>query len=132
MASTGCKNPIVFMALLLGLAGCPTEDKARSPIQVLQPKDGSRFRMTDTVRIITETDYSRVAGTLSAIFSTDSGKVWRLILSAPHHNGVALDTFPFPLADHGDTIRAGTSIRLRMKEYGATGIFEDIGYIHIE
>lgn len=120
------------MALLLGLVGCPTEDKVQSPIKVLQPKDGARFRMTDTVQIITETDYTQVAGTLSAIFSTDSGKVWRLVLSAPHHNGLARDTFPFPLADHGDTIRAGSRVRLRMKEYGATGIFEDIGYIQIQ
>jgi hypothetical protein len=123
----------MLMAMLMGLAGCPTEDKAASsPIKVLQPKDGARYRMTDTVRIITETDFTRVAGNLSAIFSTDSGKVWRLVLSAPHHDGLARDTFPFPLADHGDTIRAGSEVKLRMKEYGATGIHEDIGYIHIE
>lgn len=126
------KKQVVGMFLMLGLMGCPTEETPRSPIKVLQPKEGSRYKMTDTVHIITETDYTQVAGTLSAIFSADSGKVWRLILSAPHHNGLARDTFPFPLSDHGDTLRAGTRVKLRMKEYGAGGIIQEIGFIHIE
>ena len=125
-------KPALVLAAWLILAGCPTEESSRSPIKVLQPKDGSRYKMTDTVQIITETDFTRVAGNLSAIFSTDSGKGWRLVLSAPHHDGVARDTFPFPLADHGDTIRAGSKVKLRMQEYGAAGIFQEIGFIHID
>lgn len=108
----------------------PAASAAKSPIQVLGPKAGTRYLTTDTVKIITETDYSKVAGNLSAIFSPDSGKSWELILSAPHHDAVARDTFPFLAKDFG--FGAGQSLLLQIREYGTGGRREDIGYVHFD
>lgn len=115
---------------ILSLAAwhCNTADEP--PIKVLSPKAGDRFKAAETVKIVTRTDYSRVAGNLSAIYSADSGKKWELILSAAHHDGMALDTFPFPLKDFG--FGAGTSPMLKIKEYGTQGKTADIGFIHVD
>lgn len=125
------QRPVVVVLVLLGLVGCPTEDESGSPIKVLQPSVESRYKATDTVKIITESDYSKFAGNLSAIYSPDSGKTWDLILSAPHNKtGVARDTFPFLAKDFG--FSAGQKVKLEIREYGATGIKVPIGFIHID
>jgi hypothetical protein len=101
-----------------------------SPIKILAPKNGDRFKATDTVKIITETDYSKVAGNLSAIYSADSGKSWDLVKSAAHHDGLARDTFPFYPPDFGFT--AGMQAHLKIKEYGVGGKIAEFGFIHID
>jgi hypothetical protein len=126
-----CHKPVVVISILLGLVGCPTEDEAKSPIMVLQPKAEARVKAADTLKIMTESDYSKFAGNLSAIYSPDSGKTWDLILSAPHNKtGVARDTFPFVPKDFG--FSAGQKVKLEIREYGATGIKVPIGFIHID
>jgi hypothetical protein len=108
----------------------PGPDVSASPIKVLAPRAEARFTAADTIMIISECDYSKVAGNLSAIFSPDSGKTWELILSAAHHNGVAKDTFPFFPKDFG--ILAGQKVKLQLKEYGTASLSKDIGFIHID
>ena len=103
---------------------------ATSPIKVLQPKAGAQVKATDTLKIITESDYTRIAGNLSAIFSLDSGKNWDLILSAAHHDALARDTFPFLPKDFG--IAAGQNVKLQIKEYGTGGLIEEIGFIQVD
>jgi hypothetical protein len=108
----------------------PDEPAPNSPIQVITPNAGARFHAADTVKIITETDYSKVAGNLSAIYSADSGKSWDLVLSAAHKDGVARDTFPFFPKDFA--FAAGQSVKLEIREYGTGGRREEIGFIHLD
>lgn len=115
----------------LVLQGCnATDGDPASPIRILQPKAGDRFKASDTIKIITETDYHKVAGNLSAVFSPDSGKSWDLILSAAHKDMLARDTFPFVATDLG--FSAGQSVKIQVWEYGVGGIREDIGFVHID
>lgn len=117
------------------LSQCDTADPeppaSISPITVLQPKAEARFKATDTIKIITESDYSKFNGNLSAVYSADSGKKYDLILSAPHNKtGIARDTFPFLAGDFG--FAAGQKVKLQVWEYGVGGIRVDIGFVQID
>ncbi len=58
-----------------------TDPPATSGISILKPIDGSKFKMTDSVKIIWETDYTRRNDEFSVSVSDNSGKSWYLIKS---------------------------------------------------
>lgn len=114
--------PALGMAVLLALAGSGCNDgtapatPSGEAIAILNPKPGASINMEDTLRIVSESDYTRFGGSLSFAFSDDSGKSWILIESLPRVKSGAkvLDTLPWVPADFG--IAPGP-ILLMVQEY---------------
>lgn len=110
------------LAVLLAFAGsgCNDETGPAAPsgeaIAILNPEPGASVNMEDTLRIISESDYTRFGGSLSFSFSQDSGKSWILIesLARVKSGAKVLDTLPWVPKDFG--IAPGP-ILLMVREY---------------
>jgi hypothetical protein len=110
------------VAVLLSFAGsgCNNETgpatSSREAIAILNPKPGASVNMEDTLRIVSESDYTRFGGSLTFSVSEDSGKYWILIESLTRvKSGVkVLDTLPWVPKDFG--IAPGP-VLLMVREY---------------
>jgi hypothetical protein len=100
-------------------------------IRILSPKDGARFQATDTVKIITESDYDEFSSNLSFEASLDSGRSWDVfILSLSERSGKDVkDTGPWVPADGG--VAPGQAVKLHVYEYGMK-YHAYTGFIHID
>ncbi|HKP94634.1 MAG TPA: hypothetical protein VJ385_02650 [Fibrobacteria bacterium] len=78
--------PALAAMLILAVTKCTSEPEPSSPaagaaITLVTPKGGETFGLDDTLKIISESDYTRFGANLTFAFSEDSGKSWILIES---------------------------------------------------
>lgn len=108
--------------MLACLAGCNEESTGPSGvkpyIRILEPKPGTKVKLTDRFRIITESDYDKFGQKLSFAATTDSGKTWvAFILSLEPKTGMNVrDTVTCSLDTLG--FSAGEKTKIRVLEYG--------------
>lgn len=106
--------------LVFAVSGCDGETgpatSSGEAIAILNPEPGTSVNMEDTLRIVSESDYTRFGGGLSFSLSEDSGKTWILIGSVARLKSGAkeLDTLPWVPKDFG--IAPGP-ILLMVREY---------------
>ena len=112
---------VLTLALALAFFGvlCCTESENNPPlIRILEPKSGAKFKVGETARIITESDYDIFAQNLTYDATTDSGKSWLgFIGSLALETGMKVkDTVNWKPSDAG--FRAGEKTKIRVWEYG--------------
>jgi hypothetical protein len=115
-----CHLP-ALLALGLGLQGCNSTDEAESAsetqaVRIVHPVAGQAFKVSDTVEIIVESDFTRFGGGVSVAYSPDTSKTWYLIESVSRKQGVARDTLRWIAQESGD-VANGSSILLRVYDY---------------
>lgn len=111
---------VLVMSLSIPLLQCTTgEDSAPAPvISILQPKAGATFKLTDTVRVITESDYTRFTSGITFNFSADSSKTWLLIKSLVRKEGREKDTLLWvPAEDSPGEVVPGRQVRIQVYDY---------------
>lgn len=111
---------VLVMSLSIPLFQCTTEeDSTPAPaISILQPKAGTTFKLTDTVRVITESDYTRFTSGITFNFSADSSKTWLLIKSLVRKEGREKDTLLWvPAVDSPGEVVPGRQVRIQVYDY---------------
>ncbi|MDB5105915.1 MAG: hypothetical protein JWP91_3604 [Fibrobacteres bacterium] len=111
---------LACLALLpLLTARCTTEDKAAAEpvIQILSPKTGDSFKLGDTVKIITKSDYTRFTSGITINYSIDSAKSWQLIKSKVRKEGIQMDTLSWIQSEDSPDITAGPGVMLQVYDY---------------
>ena len=118
---------ILTTVLAVMLFNCTEPESPKPPtvetIKILAPTTGSTFKLTDTVRIIMESDYSKFASGLHVKFSTDTGKTFLLLKSMVPKTGKAKDTLAWvPADEHPADVFAGSVVIFEVNDYDKTFI----------
>lgn len=102
---------------------CTQPEDASGPmdagiIAILAPAAGTTFRRTDTVRVITQCDYTLFASGITIKFSADSARTWTLIKSLVRKEGKEKDTLSWiPSEEHPDDVKAVQSVLFEVYDY---------------
>lgn len=112
---------VLVLAMSIPLLQCTTEEDSSAPapvINILQPKAGTAFKLTDTVRVVTESDYSKFTSGITFNFSADSSKTWILIKSLVRKEGMEKDTLLWvPAEDSPGEVVPGGQVRFQVYDY---------------
>lgn len=114
-------NIVLVLALSIPVLQCTTEEDAGTPapvIKILEPKAGASFKLTDTVRVVTESDYTKFTSGITFNFSADSSKTWLLIKSLVRKEGLEKDTLLWvPAEDSPGEVVPGRQVRIQVYDY---------------
>lgn len=106
-----------------------SEPEEAPAIRILAPEAGRVFKLADTVRIITECDYTRFASGITIRFSPDSAKTWQIIRSLVRKEGKEKDTLAWiPQEEHPADVAAGTRLLFEVYDYSRKFITQS-GYV---
>jgi hypothetical protein len=100
--------------------GCSTEEDAPAPaavIQILSPKAGDTFKLSETIKIVTKTDYTKFTSGITINYSIDSAKTWQLIQSKVRKEGVQTDTLVWTPSVDSPDITVGPGVMLQVYDY---------------
>jgi hypothetical protein len=110
----------LFALAALGAMQCTTDDAATAPtIAILAPKAGQTFKATDTVLVITQSDYSKFTSGLNFNYSIDSGKTWNFLPSLPRggRTGIVKDTLAWVAGADVGVLAAGQGVSVQVLDY---------------
>lgn len=108
-----------------------TDPPADGAITLLEPRAGKSFKVTDTIPIIAQCDYTKFASGLNIKFSNDSSKSWIPVKSLVRKEGMDKDTLRWePGVDRDLDLKAGMRILLQISDYDKKYIVTS-GYITI-
>jgi hypothetical protein len=106
-------------ATALACVGCnSTETPAADPVITIISPIGGSFKMSEPMRIIVRSDYSKFTSGLNYQLSVDSSKNWVLMKANVRKDGIALDTLDWdPVNDTPGSVPAGKPLLFRVIDY---------------
>lgn len=110
-------------AAFIGISCTQSEDKEpadKEPtLRILSPAEGAQVKVTDTVLIITRSDYTAFSGGIHVSSSFDSSKTWSQVRSLGPKPSAFVDTIRwYPADEAADPVIPGAKAMLRVTDYG--------------
>ena len=97
----------------------------------IQPTAGKTYKLTDTVQIITESDFSKFASGVNLKYSMDSAKTWIRIYDLIRKSGIARDTVNWVPAEDAPDLTPGSTVIIRATDYNRKHL-TDSPFIHFK
>ena len=107
------------IATAMAWVGCDaTEPPAEDPVITIISPIGGSFKVSEPMRIIVRSDYSKFTSGLNYQLSVDSSKNWVLMKANVRKDGVALDTLDWdPVNDTPGSVPLGKPLLFRVIDY---------------
>ncbi len=127
---------IPFLPLFLVHCNSTEAPSVAAPIdsaafKFIQPTAGKTYTLTDTVQIITESDFTKFASGVNLKYSMDSAKTWIRIYDLIRKTGIARDTVNWVPAQDAPDLTPGSAVLIRATDYNRK-CHTDSPYIHFK